>query len=84
MALALVDNEIPVIEVITQYFDSVDGWLQPRLGTPLVRVRVSDGRYIVQRRRKPHTAWMSIVDIPVEEFDAQAFKTWVEHFRLTA
>lgn len=85
MTTLTLDHTEAVLAVVTDYFEPHGYWLHPKSDRPaLVRVRVIDGRYIVERRRKPHTEWVPLVDADVAEFDADAFRTWVANWPLVA
>ncbi len=88
MATATDNKSANSVEQVTsvmseRFTERVDGWMYPDGGTPLVRVRVSDQEFMVERRRKPHTAWMRIVTADVEDFDASGFRRWAVGWKLT-
>jgi hypothetical protein len=85
MTTLTLDRTGEVLAVVTEYFEPCGYWLHPKSDRPaLVRVQVAGGRYVVHRRRKPHTAWVPLVDADVAEFDADSFRTWVANWPLVA
>lgn len=44
----------------------------------LVRVGFDQQRYMMQRRRKTFTSWVTIVDISLRDFSTSGFNDWAQ------
>jgi hypothetical protein len=78
--------ESRVVEALTECFWlSGDGYWYPLAsGSPLVRIRVSEGTYKIDRRRNVNESWLRLAEALVAEFDPETFQTWASNWKLTA
>lgn len=65
-------------------WNEAEGWLYPAdPEASLVRIRVEDRHYTIQRRRDPVTPWTLLVRSMIADFDPATFATWQNTWRLT-
>lgn len=58
-----------------------DGYFYPvEQGDPLVRVYVSKGGWVIERRARSHTVWLPIASGTLAEFDPGSFRHWRAHY----
>lgn len=67
-------------------FAHVDGWFYPagEPRTALVRIDVYGGQYQLFRRRTVTSPWMRIAVYDVQDFSAEAFRSWVAAWPLAS
>ena len=59
-------------------------WYPDREGTPLVRIEVTGCEYRIFRRRYPDAEWMRLVEAQLVDFNAGAFREWINRWPMTA
>lgn len=78
MSTITLTQKAQVRDVLAESFvEELDGfWYPVEPGAPLVRVYLSGGGYMIERRRTPQVAWSPIVTAALAEFSPESFRDW--------
>lgn len=82
--LAIANDTDRLKDTIRESFvqNEIDGyWYPVEPGTPLVRIYVAAGSYLIERRRHAGSPWMPLVTAHTAEFDSAAFRSWRANWR---
>lgn len=85
MAVTVTDTAAQLLQesLLERFHQFNDGfWYPASLSKSLVRIKVVDGIYTIQRRREVTEPWTLLVKALVSDFDPGTFARWADEWKL--